>query len=77
MFDWLELLYVTKQWQDKWILQFGKYILVKLLNNERMAKRRVVIAKSSKGEIKRQVSRFRDVASAFLSVFKTDYSKAR
>ncbi len=39
-----------------------------------MAKRRRIIAKSLKDEIKRQVSRFRDLASAFLSMLKTDYS---
>lgn len=36
---------IQKHRQDKRILQFGKYILVKLPNNERMAKRRGKIAK--------------------------------
>ena len=39
-----------------------------------MARRRGIISKLLKGEVKRQVSRFRDKASAFLSMQKTDYS---
>ncbi len=39
-----------------------------------MTIKRGVIAKSLKGWVKRQVSRFRDLASAFLSMLKTDYS---